>query len=113
MKSLVNTSFDRTSAASRAGRHVRACFPKPIWPLVGLVLSAFRPWMTQEASAASFSVAIPLITERGRQTATLLSNGKLLLAGGQTNGGFTSSVVELYDPGTGSWTMTNPMNADR
>jgi hypothetical protein len=50
---------------------------------------------------------------RGSQTVTMLSTGKLLVTGGETNGGFTLSAAELYDPVTGSWTMISPMNTDR
>ena len=35
-------------------------------------------------------------------TATLLPNGKVLVAGGR-NGGYLASA-ELYDPATGTWT---------
>jgi len=44
-------------------------------------------------------------------TATLLSNGKVLVAGGY-NGSWLSSA-ELYDPSTGTWTATGSMNTGR
>ena len=40
-------------------------------------------------------------------TATLLSNGKVLLAG------YGSGAAQLYDPSTNSWTTTSPMNEAR
>ena len=49
---------------------------------------------------------------RYRQTATLLPDGKVLVAGG---GGYVPDGIlalasaELYDPGTGSWTATGDM----
>src|SRR5215467_13674108 len=61
-----------------------------------LLLSALAS--QQRMSAAVFSDAAPLITARGSQTATLLSNGKLLVTGGETNIGFTSAAAEVYDP---------------
>jgi N-acetylneuraminic acid mutarotase len=45
------------------------------------------------------------------QTATLLPNGLVLVAGGY-NGSYLQSA-ELYDPATGSWTMTGSLNIPR
>jgi hypothetical protein len=47
---------------------------------------------------------------RDRHTATLLQDGKVLVAGGflPYNGGFIGSA-ELFDPGTGTWTATGSM----
>lgn len=39
-------------------------------------------------------------------TATLLPNGKVLVAGGSDGGGTFYSSAELYDPASGSWTLT-------
>src|ERR1700736_3883648 len=109
MKSLVNSGFigfigSRTSVAG--GRHIKYYFPNLIRPAFGLAVLVFGWMIAQDATAASFSLATPLNTARGGQTATLLSNGKLLVAGGQTNGGFTSSTAELYDRAVGTWTAT-------
>src|SRR5207302_296704 len=45
-------------------------------------------------------------------TATLLTNGKVLVAGGVNSTGPTSSA-ELYDPATGLWTPTGSMTTPR
>src|SRR5215831_11256327 len=50
-------------------------------------------------------------TARSAHTATLLPNGKVLVAGGY-NGSYLSSA-ELYDPGTGTWTATGSMGTAR
>ncbi|HVM49874.1 MAG TPA: kelch repeat-containing protein [Candidatus Acidoferrum sp.] len=52
-----------------------------------------------------------LSTPRFGHTATLLLNGKVLVAGG-TYGGYLASV-ELYDPATGLWTSTGTLAAAR
>ncbi|CAF2862759.1 unnamed protein product [Rotaria sp. Silwood2] len=49
---------------------------------------------------------------RGSHTATMLTNGKILVAGGYNFNGFLSSA-ELYDPTTGVWTLTGSLSATR
>jgi|GEM_PF-6576510 len=52
---------------------------------------------------------------RANHTATLLPNGKVLIAGGFSSdpgAGFLNSA-ELYDPATGSWTLTGSLNKAR
>ena len=51
-------------------------------------------------------------TARSRHTATLLPNGKVLVAGGN-NGGAALSSAELYDPATGTWTATGSLGTAR
>ncbi len=46
------------------------------------------------------------------ETATLLPNGKVLFAGGQTSGAQTSTA-ELYDPVAGTFTVTGSMSVAR
>ena len=43
-----------------------------------------------------------LATARVGHTATMLNNGKVLVAGGSSTG--TLDSAELYDPATGTWT---------
>src|SRR5262249_13308944 len=52
-------------------------------------------------------------TARGFHTATLLLNGKVLVAGGQNGILNYLSSAELYDPGTGTWTATGGMSTAR
>src|SRR5207247_7555756 len=53
-----------------------------------------------------------LNTGRQFHTATLLPNGKVLVAGGN-NGFRTLKSAELYDPATGIWSGTADLNTDR
>ena len=53
-----------------------------------------------------------LPTARGGHTATLLPNGKVLVAGGQGNSGDLESA-ELYDPASGTWTATGSLTTLR
>lgn len=81
--------------------------------MLGLVLM-------QSARAASWVTNGSMITGRSGQTATLLPNGKILVAGGSSGfsfggqqyfGGLASA--ELYDPATGTWTNTGSLNEAR
>src|SRR5205085_2059459 len=71
------------------------------------------------ASALSlFSVDAPftfdntgsLNTARYGHTATLLPNGKVLVAGGGGYSGYNITSAELYDPASGSWSATGSLN---
>lgn len=51
---------------------------------------------------------------RAGHSATLLLDGKVLVAGGSENNGTSAQVsAELYDPATGTWTATGSMNTAR
>ncbi|WP_413582326.1 Kelch repeat-containing protein [Bdellovibrio sp. HCB288] len=55
----------------------------------------------------------PSLTEaRSHHTATLLSNGKVLVVGGRSNLTFRATA-ELYDPATNSWSSANSMSVAR
>jgi len=54
------------------------------------------------------------ITGRGAHTATLLPNGKVLVAGGWSDfTGAGETRAELYDPASGTWTLTGSMSVGR
>jgi IPT/TIG domain/Galactose oxidase, central domain len=59
----------------------------------------------------SFSVTGSLATARRQHTATLLPNGKVLIAGGLFGGYLTSA--ELYDPASGTFSVTGSLATAR
>jgi hypothetical protein len=63
-------------------------------------------------TAGAWAATGSLNTVRDDDTATLLNNGQVLVAGGDGNSGYLSSA-ELYNPATGIWTATGSLNTAR
>jgi hypothetical protein len=59
-----------------------------------------------DPATGKFTATGSMTTAREFATATLLPNGEVLIAGGDTDSGATSSA-ELYDPATGKFTATS------
>jgi Kelch motif protein/galactose oxidase-like protein len=74
-----------------------------------------------DPSTGSWSITGSMAFPRSFHTATLLPNGKVLVAGGATPGpafggvvqGEATATAELYDPATGSWSSTGSMATAR
>jgi hypothetical protein len=68
-------------------------------------------------ATGTWSVTGSLNTPRYSHTATLLPNGKVLIVGGSNDANFTDPTplnsAELYDPATGTWTITGNLNEAR
>jgi hypothetical protein len=74
-------------------------------PLIARVLGQSGP--------GSFERTGSMTTPRSTHTATLLRDGRVLLAGGLTEGKTPTSTAELYDPRTGSFSPTGSMETPR
>jgi hypothetical protein len=69
-----------------------------------------------DPSSGTFSATGSMATARLDHTATLLPNGKVLIAGGVpdiSNGWHPVASAELYDPSSGTFTATGSMAASR
>ena len=70
-----------------------------------------------DSATGTWSYTGSLNTGRVYHTATLLSDGKVLVEGGFSGGAFSGNQAlnsaELYDPATGTWSMTGNLNTAR
>ncbi|CAF1251973.1 unnamed protein product [Adineta steineri] len=85
--------------------------------IAGLVLAVVTTfWLTSSNENASttgtWSITGTTNYVRYIHTASVLANGKVLVAGGTDSSG-SSNSTELYDPSTGVWSTTNSMNYAR
>ncbi len=75
--------------------------------LLAALLGLLVPVEVAHASGGSWSATSPLSTARAFPAATLLPNGKVLVAGGENSSSGTAfASAELYDPSSGSWSAT-------
>ena len=70
---------------------------------IGLVATSATPAL---AGSGGFNNTGRMNVARIDHTATLLSNGEVLVAGGNNNTAGYLSSAELYNPSTGKWTLT-------
>jgi Big-like domain-containing protein/galactose oxidase-like protein/Kelch motif protein len=80
-----------------------------IWSWLFLAMTATIVQISS-GTLFGFDYSGDLITARAFHTATLLPNGKVLVAGGITNS-VTLPSSELYDPATGTWSATGNLNS--
>jgi N-acetylneuraminic acid mutarotase len=92
---------------------MRTSLEKFIVPAACALALAWRLCVPAACAAGTFTKAGSLGVPRFGHTATLLPNGKVLVAGGSDDGNNTLSSAELYDPATGKWTETGALGAAR
>ncbi|MFZ1221315.1 MAG: kelch repeat-containing protein [Chthoniobacterales bacterium] len=69
-----------------------------------------------DPASATWTNTGSMTAERAGHTATLLPNGKVLIAGGywlDLQGSHSLASTELYDPATGVWTETGSFSSER
>src|SRR5437660_12575368 len=89
---------------------LRNSISRSLIALITLLLAAIGSAQSVHATVSespdpSWVTTGNLVTARYNHTATLLSSGKVLVAGGQGSSGILSSA-ELYDAATGGWSST-------
>jgi WD40 repeat protein len=82
--------------------------------LLPLLLSAGQVFVQPCTGAPfQFKETGSLITGRREHTATLLSNGKVLVAGGYNSTSGALASAEVYDPASGTWSSTGSLVSAR
>lgn len=73
----------------------------------------FRPPVNTAASAGFVLPATPMLSARAGHSATLLADGKVLVAGGMRGNQDFYRSAELFDPATGKFQVTGEMSLAR
>jgi hypothetical protein len=89
--------------------------------VAGIYNAGFAPFASNVAelyipdqAQGTFAQTGTLITARYFHTATLQSNGTVLVAGGQVDGNGTPTAdAEVYDPAKGTFAPASPLNMPR
>ncbi|MGB9072336.1 MAG: kelch repeat-containing protein [Terriglobales bacterium] len=85
---------------------------KPAAWIISLAVLALAASTVSFAASGTWAPTGAMLSARDGHTATLLSNGKVLAAGG-TNNGVALTSAELYNPTAGTWASTGSMNVAR
>ena len=80
--------------------------------IVYIVALALAASTLSFAASGTWSSTGTMISARDGHTATILTNGKILAAGG-TNNGVALTSAELYNPAAGTWASTGSMHVGR
>lgn len=80
---------------------------------MALLLGTYIVLPALAAGSGTWTLTGSLHVAREQQTATLLQNGQVLVAGGYGSDGSPVASSELFNPATGTWTTTGSMNFAR
>src|SRR5689334_2056240 len=80
---------------------------------VSLGAAAFHSTSQSRSRVGSVNAVGSMLEPRSGHTATLLPNGKVLIAGGMRRNQDFYKSAELYDPATGKFRTTGEMNERR
>lgn len=78
-----------------------------------LIVPDNSPLAQSSQSAGAWIRANPMNVARKAHTATLLRDGRVLVAGGEDSSFQMLNSAEIYDPATGQWSLTGNLNEPR
>lgn len=81
--------------------------------LAAILLTIISIHVPTVHAAGTWSLTGSMSTVRTDHTATLLNNGKVLVAGGVDGSNNVLASAELYNPRTGTWSLTGSMQTPR
>jgi RHS repeat-associated protein len=93
------------SSAATAGGPTATRLPDGRWLLVGGTGSEARAMLWDPSSGTATPTGGSLHVPRAEHSATMLSDGTVLIAGGRQGGGALVESPELFDPATGTFTL--------
>jgi hypothetical protein len=113
-------SYTGTLNTARYGQHTATLLPNGKVLVAGGIGNCTVPRCSFPSNAELYDPATGawsntgnLNTARRAHTATLLANGKVLVAGGWNDDIGDLSSAELYDPATGKWSYTGKLSTPR
>lgn len=80
---------------------------------VGLSFGAFTATAELYTPGSGWSSAAPMLSNRAFHTATLLTDGRVLVTGGASDGAHFLSSAEVYHPSSNTWTPAASMQSPR
>src|SRR2546427_13237455 len=102
MNSLGRRSPTMQGPVSSGRSYLSRLLPRPAWPLA-LTLGLASPASAQ--APGTWAPMADLNQPRAEHTATLLTNGTVLIAGGRDAAGQPLASAEIYDRVTGAYTL--------
>jgi galactose oxidase-like protein len=92
----------------------RRCWPTTrCWLAGGMNGGTVTSAEVYDPATGNWTPTDSLNVPRWRHAATLLSDGKVLVAGGLAGNQSSLADAEIYDPATGTWTVTGSLNNAR
>jgi hypothetical protein len=83
----------------------------PVFPVEGAISNPLASAELYDPASGTWSATASMLAIRGGRTATLLTDGRVLVTGDRALGGFLRELAsaELYDPASGTWSATASM----
>ena len=101
MGNMADSRMAHTATLLKDGRVlVTGGFSHPMHPPTGVVLAAAEIY---DPATGTWSAAANMSTPRMFHSATLLGDGRVLVAGGTADGAVALSSAEIYDPAGNTW----------